>query len=94
VRAIVPQELLDDSGLANASSAVNDEAGHTIAWRIIDEIHQAVQNSLSTWILNPTLLAQPMNPLDIRQQCRFTTSRLEMASPAARSGAERLFCSG
>src|SRR5580658_8035883 len=66
VSAIVPQELLDDACLAHASRAIDDKARHAIARRVIDEIHQTSQDTLSARILNPALLAEPMNPLSIR----------------------------
>jgi 3-dehydroquinate dehydratase len=79
VRSIVTQELLNDAGFTHASGAVDDEAWHPVAGRIVDEIHQSFQNALGARILNPTLLAKPMNTISICQQCGFATRRLEMS---------------
>jgi len=79
VGAIVSQELLDNACLAHARCAIDDQAGHAIARRIVNEIHQAFQDALSARILNPTLLAEPVNALGIGQQRRFTARGLEMA---------------
>jgi hypothetical protein len=82
VRAIISQELLDDAGLTHASCAVDDEAWHTIPWRVVNEVHQALQDALGARILNPAFLAKPVNALGVRQQRRFAARGFEMAQLA------------
>lgn len=65
-RSVITKELLDDPRLAHPGQAVDEKTGHAVAWRIVDELRQARQDTLGARVLNPPLPANPSDALVVR----------------------------
>lgn len=52
---MVADELAHDLGLAHAGRAVEEQAWHAIAWRIVQKVLEAAQRQLGTWIADPAV---------------------------------------
>jgi hypothetical protein len=72
MRTMVAEKLLDDSSLAHACRAIDDKTWHAVARRVIDQIHQSLQNAFGTRVLNPAFLTQPMDALVVAQEGRIS----------------------
>jgi len=61
VGAVIAQKLLNNARFAHARRAVDDQTRDAVAWWVVDQIRQALENALGARILDPSL---PPNPGD------------------------------
>ena len=51
--AVIAQKFLNDARLAHAGGAVDNQARHAVAGRVIDQVRQALENALGARVLEP-----------------------------------------
>jgi hypothetical protein len=60
---MLAQEFVHEARLAHALGPEQQQTGHAVAWRIREEIRQAVDDLVGAWVVNPAFLPNPVDPL-------------------------------